>query len=268
MGKPFERVAMDIVGPLPKTKSGHRYILVLVDYATRYPEAIPLKTVTAEVIAEKVVDVFARFGIPETVLTDQGTNFVSQLLKELYRLLGVTVIKTSPYHPQTDGLVERYNRTLKEMLRRVIEQDRRELLPYVLFSYREVPQESTGFSPFELIYGRDVRGPLDALKEHWCAEPRSPDSVLDYVQRVQERLADASELVRENLEKAQTTQKYYYDRKAREVKLKANDQVLVLLPTSSNKLMARWKGPYRINVSTTRSRFRGGRSLQYSILIC
>ena len=76
------------------------------------------------------------------MLTDQGTNFVSQLLKELYRLLGVTAIKTSPYHPQTDGLVERYNRTLKEMLRRVIEQDRREwdlLLHYVLFSYREVP---------------------------------------------------------------------------------------------------------------------------------
>ena len=157
---------MDIVGPLPKTKSGHCYILVLVDYATHYPKAIPLKTVTAEVIAEKLVDIFARFRIPETVLNDQGTNFVSQLLKELYRLLGVTAIKTSPYHTQMDGLVERYNRTLKEMLRHVIEQDRCEwdsLVPYVLFSYHEVPQESTGFSPFELIYGRDVRGPLDAL---------------------------------------------------------------------------------------------------------
>ena len=172
--------------------------------------------------------------------------------------MGVTAIKTSPYHLQTDGLVERYNCTLKEMLRRVTEQDRDLLLPYVLFSYREVLQESTVFSPFELIYGYDVQGPLDALKEHWCAEPRTPDSVLDYVQQVQERLADASELFRENPDKAQTTQKYYNDWKTREVncKLKANDQVLVLLPTSSNKLMARWKGPYHVIQATGRVNYQ------------
>ena len=106
MGEPFQRIAMDLVGPLPKTKRGHRYMLVIVDYASRYPEAIPLKTFTADVVAEKLVDVFARHGIPDTILTDQGTNFTSTLLKGLYQLLGVKALRTSPYHPQTDGLVE------------------------------------------------------------------------------------------------------------------------------------------------------------------
>ena len=164
MGVPFERIAMDIVGPLPRTSSGNKYILVILDYATRYPEAIAMKSVEAEKVAEELMNMFARVGIPGEILTDQGSNFTSQLLAELYRMLRVKPIKTTPYHPQTDGLVERFNQTLKSMLRRVSVQggtDWDKLLPYVLFAYREVAQSSTGFSPFELLYGREVRGPLD-----------------------------------------------------------------------------------------------------------
>lgn len=116
MGEPFQRIAMDIVGPLPRTRRGNEYILVISDYATRYPEAIPLRRFTALTVAEELITVFARFGIPSEVLTDQGTNFTSQLLGELYRLIGVRCLRTTPYHPQTDGLVERFNRTLKDML--------------------------------------------------------------------------------------------------------------------------------------------------------
>eukprot|EP00731_Ephydatia_muelleri_P015573 Em0008g1293a len=112
------QVAMDIVGPLPRTKSGNRYILVMSDYATRYPEAVPVKAIDAEHIAEELVKIFARVGIPEEILTDQGSNFTSQLLAEMYQLLHVHPIQTTPYHPQTDGLVERFNKTLKEMLRK------------------------------------------------------------------------------------------------------------------------------------------------------
>lgn len=89
------------------------------------------------------------------------------MLAELYRLLGVNAIRTSPYHPQTDGLVKRFNQTLKEMLRKSASEDGKDwdkLIPYVLFAYREV---RTRYSPFELIYGRGVRGPLDVLKEEW-----------------------------------------------------------------------------------------------------
>ena len=91
---------MDIVGPLPRTKSGNRYILVMCDYATWYPEAVPVKAVDAEHIAEELVRIFARVGIPEEMLTDQGSNFTSQQLSEIYQLLHVHPIRTSPYHPR------------------------------------------------------------------------------------------------------------------------------------------------------------------------
>ena len=143
MDVPFERIAMDVVGPLPRTSSGNKYVLVICDYATRYPEAVPMKSVDAEKVAEELVKMFARVGIPGEILTDQGSNFTSQLLAELYRMLHIRPIRTSPYHPQTDGLVERFNQTLKAMLRKVHIQEGKDwdqLLPYVLFAYREIPQ--------------------------------------------------------------------------------------------------------------------------------
>ena len=179
--EPFHRMAMDIVGPLPRSRSGNKYILVLCDYPTRYPEAIPLRSIEAERIAEELVKVFARVGVPREMLTDQGSNFTSQLLCEVYQLLKVQPIRTSPYHPQTDGLVERFNQTLKLMLRKAAHEEGKDwdkLLPYLLFAYREVPQASTGFSQFELLYGRQVRGPLDVLKESWEASRRSGESVV------------------------------------------------------------------------------------------
>lgn len=148
---------MDIVGPLERTQSGHHYILVICDYSTRYPEAFPLRDITAKQIAYALLQLFSRVGIPSEVLTDQSTNFLSSTLRQVYRLLGIKGIRTTPYHPQTDGLVERYNRTLKSMLKKFISSNAKDWdkwLPYLLFAYREVPQASTGFSPFELLYGR------------------------------------------------------------------------------------------------------------------
>ena len=246
---PFKRIAMDIVGPLPRSSSGKRFILVICDYATRYPEAVALRSIDANAIAEELLKVFARVGVPEEILTDQGTNFTSQLLAEVYRLLQVKPIRTTPYHPQTDGLVERFNATLKAMLRKTANEEGKDwdqLLPYLLFAYREVPQASTGFSPFELVYGHHVRGPLDILKHSWEASKKSTDSVVSYVLTIQERLSKLRELVTENLEDARKTQKCWYDQNARTREFYSGDQVLVLLPTSTNKLLAEWSGPYPI----------------------
>ena len=159
MEEPFKRIAMDVVGPLPRSSSGRRFILVICDYATRYPEAIALRNVDANTVAEELVKFFSRVGVPEEILTDQGTNFTSQLLTEVYRLLRIKPLRTTPYHPQTDGLVERFNHTLKQMLRKAANEEGKDwdrLLPYLLFAYREVPQASTGYSPFELLYGYRV----------------------------------------------------------------------------------------------------------------
>ena len=247
--EPFQHIAMDIVGPLPRSRQGHRYILVICDYATRYPEAFPLKTIDAPHVAEELMKFFSRVGVPKEILTDQGTNFMSKLLTELYRMLHIQPIHTSPYHPQTDGLVERFNRTLKAMLNKLVGDEGKywdRLLPYLLFAYREVPQASTGFSPFELVYGRQVRGPLDIIKESWEADKRSNESVVSHVLTVQDRLSKMSELARENLRKAQTVQKRWYDKNSRERTFQAGEQVLVLLPSTTNKLLAQWQGPYPV----------------------
>ena len=107
---PFKRVAVDIVGPIaPPSEAGHRYILTLVDYATRYPEAVPLKKITTEAVAEALLDIYSRVGIPEEVLTDQGTQFMSECMQEVSRLLSIKGMTSTPYHPICNGLVERWN---------------------------------------------------------------------------------------------------------------------------------------------------------------
>ena len=247
--EPFRRIAMDIVGPLPRSRAGNRYILVVCDYATRYPDAIPLRSIDAECVAEKMIELFSRVGIPQEILTDQGTNFTSQLLKEVHSMLHINSIRTSPYHPQTDGLVERFNQTLKQMLKKTASEEGKDwdkLIPYLLFAYREVPQMSTGFSPFELMYGRPVRGPLDIVRESWEANSRSSQSIVSYVLLMREKLEKMSELVKLNLSKAQQVQKQWYDRNAREREFRTGEKVLVLLPTSSKKLFAQWQGPYEV----------------------
>ena len=101
---PFKRVAMDLIGPIePASESGHRYILTLVDYATRYPEAVPLKRIDTETVAEALVDIYSRIGVPEEILTDLGSQFVSECMKEVCRLLGIRKRTTTPYHPMCNG---------------------------------------------------------------------------------------------------------------------------------------------------------------------
>jgi len=117
------------------------------------------------------------------------------------------------------------------------------LLPYVLFAYREVPQASTGFSPFELLYGCSVRGPLAVSKESWQAT-ESQD--VTYISDIREKLEQMSKLVQENLTKAQADQKYWYDKNIRQREFQPAYQVLVLLPTFTSRLLAQWQGPYKV----------------------
>ena len=144
---------------------------MVCDYATIYPEAMAIHSIEVECIAEELVKLFARVGIPQKILTNQASNFTSSLLAELYRMLHIHPIRMSPYYPLTDSLVERFNQTLKSMLQKSATKEGKDwdkLLPYLLFAYREVPQSSTGFSLFQLLYGWPVQGPpLDILSDAW-----------------------------------------------------------------------------------------------------
>ena len=248
---PFKRVSVDLIGPIsPPSEEGHKYILTLVDYATRYPEAVALKNIEAETVAEALVGIYCRVGVPEEMLSDMGTQFVSRCMKEVSRLLSMKKLTTTPYNPQCNGLVERFNGTLKSMLRKLCGEQPRQWHRYIeplLFAYREVPQEATGFSPFELLYGRQVRGPMQILKDLWTGE-YGEDTVrvtYQYALELQERLERTLKLAKEELEKSQA--KFVYkNRRAKGRVLQNGDEVLLLLPSSNNKLLMKWKGPFKV----------------------
>lgn len=134
-------------------------------------------------IVQSLLQVFSQVDFPNEVISDQGTPFVSLILKELCKLCKINKIVTSVYHPQTDGLVERFNKILKQMLKKVMQADGKDwdkFLPYLLFAFREMPQSSTGFSPFELLYGRHPRGISDIVKERE-EKPSSGENVIEYM---------------------------------------------------------------------------------------
>lgn len=135
--EPFQRIAIDCVGPLPLTNNRNRYILVCIDYATRYPEAIPLKNQEAETVADALISMFSRVGVPKELLTDQGSNFMSDLIKQVCKLLKINKLCTTPYHPEANGLVENFNGVLKKMLKIYAQKEPSnwdKFIPYILFA--------------------------------------------------------------------------------------------------------------------------------------
>ena len=249
---PFIRVAIDIVGPIhPMTAKKNRYILTIVDYASRYPEAVALPNIETTTVAEAMVEVFCRVGVPHEILTDRGSQFTSDMMREVSRLLSIRQLTTTPYHPSCNGLVERFNQTLKQILKRVCADrpnDWDRYLGPVLFAYRSAPQASLKYSPFELIYGRQVRGPLEILKDLWSAEPHDPELKItyQYVVDLKERLKSTLEAAHDELRKATSRSERHYNARSRQRKFDPGDKVLILLPTDHNKLLLQWKGPFKV----------------------
>uniref|UniRef100_A0A9J7XUR9 Gypsy retrotransposon integrase-like protein 1 n=1 Tax=Cyprinus carpio carpio TaxID=630221 RepID=A0A9J7XUR9_CYPCA len=172
IGEPFERLVIDCVGPLPKSKHGHQYILTIMCTATRYPEAIPLRTLKAQVVLREVVRFCTTFGLPRVIQTDQGSNFTLKVFGQMLKELGIKHHMSSAYHPESQGAVERFHQTLKTLLRTFCIETGKDWvdgLPLLMFAVRESVQESLGFSPAELVFAHTVRGPLKLLKEQLIA---------------------------------------------------------------------------------------------------
>ena len=249
---PFKRVAVDLVGPItPRSKQGNRYILTLVDYATRYPEAKALPNIETVTVAEALLEIYSRIGFPTEMLSDLGTQFTSDVMREVSRLISLKQLVTTPYHPICNGLCEKMNVTLKTILKRLCAErpeDWDRYLPATLFAYREIPQESLGFSPFEMIYGHPVQGPMDILKTLWTKEIEDPniETSYTYVTNLKERLEETCKIAQEELSKASLRYRKIYNRKARDRRLVPGDKALLLLPTAHNKLLMQWKGPFQV----------------------
>ena len=186
VGKPFERVGIDLLGPFPKSTSGNTFIVTAVDYATKWAEAKAIRNGTAKCVAGFIVEnLICRFGCPAELLSDRGACFKSKLVTELLRALGTHPTFTTAYHPKTNGLTEHYNGTLDNMLSIYTATDQKDwdlYVPLVTFAYNSAKQESTRETPFMLMYGRLPRFPSDVALG---LNEQSDETVNEFVTRIE-----------------------------------------------------------------------------------
>jgi len=157
----FTHVHIDLVGPLPCSAQGYRYLLTIIDRSSRWLEAVPLRDMEAASVADAFVHSWvARFGVPAQVTSDRGTQFMSSTWSSLCTKLGILHISTTAYHPQSNGMVERSHRQLKNSLRaRLAANDWPDHLPWVLLGLRAAPKEDANVSSAELVYGTPLSLP-------------------------------------------------------------------------------------------------------------
>ena len=238
IGKPWQMLAIDIL-EVPVSFKNNRYLLVIMDYFTKWAEAVPLPDQKAKSISNAIIKLCSSFGIPDVIHSDQGRNFESCLFQEMLTAFGIEKSRTTAYHPQGDGMVERFNRSLLQLLRCYTQQenDWEQYLPLVLYAYCTAPHSSTGISPFELMFGRPPKS--TQLQPQTGFDPSS------YSVQLQAKLAALQDLVRTNTTTAAQTQKFYYDRSSTSRAFTPQELVWLSIPTAG-KLQPRWEGKWKV----------------------
>ena len=240
-----ERWAMDIVH-MPVTPRGNKYILTFPEYCSRYVEAFPLQNTQAVTIARILVnEICFRFSPPQCLLSDLGSNFISEVVKETCNLFGIERIYTSPYHPQTDGLLEKFHSTLGKNLSMYVARDHKDWDLYVrgiCYGYNtSICTESTQYSPFYLMFGREPYSPLDTILP---SQRNVPNTVSEYALQ----LAHAREVAKQNIADTQERIKMRYDETSNYKPLEPGELVWIFFPKinvgGSPKLFHNWSGPY------------------------
>ena len=264
----FQLVGMDFSGPLTKTLNDNRYLLVLIDYYSHWVEAFALPDQTAESVIKVFADeIIPRWGCPEQIVTDQGSNFLSGIMHQLYAFMRTTKLTTTAYHPQTNGLTERVNGVIKKILTQLVEnvpQTWDQHLPAVLHSIRTTPSPALGgYSPFNLVTGQMPRHPLDILIQD--AERNSDITGDGYTNALHLRLnplqrnanmlvsnetrRQMKEIKMKQKKEDQEKMKRLADEKRREHPFKPGMLVFKLIPTGNlgtPSLSQRYKGPFKI----------------------
>ena len=252
VGVPMERVQIDIIGPLPETRQGNKYVLTVTCCFSKWTESYPLKNITAKTVATTFVNEFiCRYGLVKEIHSDQGKQFESSLFQEMCGLLGIDKTRTTAFYPASDGLVERVQRTLEDMLSKYIRSNQRdwdEVLPFILMAYRSSKHEATKKTPNLVFLGRETDLPVDLLYPPPPTEEQSPSD--EYVQVLQQKLQAVHELARNSLLEAGQRQKLAYDRRVSKHTYKVGDAVWVRTYAKpkglSRKLQLRWDGPYKV----------------------
>ena len=242
---------MDII-QFPCTKRGNQYAIVFMDYLTKWLEVFPAFDQPSVTVAKLLVEeIVSRHGVPSDILSDRGKAFLSGLMKEVELLLGFHKVNTTAYHPQTDGLVERFNRTLITMLAKTVEKggpDWDERIPYVLLAYRASKQASTGESPFFKVYGRDPRLPLPATMTP--KKTRTTADLKEYRLSLHQKMAEAWELARHSISLAQQRQKNAHDLRAKTPSFQEGERAFLYKPAertgATRKLVRPFHDPYQV----------------------
>ena len=248
MTEPFESLGFDIVGPFPKGKGGYRYLLTAICMATKWPEALPLKSITAKSVAMGMVEIFSRTGIPLELITDQGAQFMSSVVSSLCANLKIDRIRTTPYHPEANGCIERMHGTLGPMLTKAARagQDWVGQIPFALFALRAAPNRDTLFSLYELVLGKQMRTPLDIVHQGWVELEFQDLDVEEWAEWLKEKLEVMHDVMRERAKKAGESRKKSFDKKTVNRVLEKGDKVLCRLPGMASKLKESWHGPYLV----------------------
>ena len=250
-GYPNEIVGVDIMGPITESLGRNRYIIVMVDYFTKWAEAVAVQTIDTSSVARVIFDNWiAQWGAPTQLHTDRGGSFESSTIYELCKLMQIDKTRTTAYHPQGNGLVERTNRTLINLLQAMVEETQLwdQALKKCIMAYRSTVHTSTGQTPHLMWTGREMRIPCD-LRAPYAG--RIPMVNTEYVVTLKDDLIKSHELARKHLSTQQRKQKEYYDRSTHGKPLEVGDQVYlhseVPAPGVPAKLSRRWKGPYVVH---------------------
>ena len=253
VGSPMERVAVDLMGPLAETDRGNRFILVVQDYFSKWVDAYPVPNEQAATVAEKIASEWVcRYGAPHSLHSDQGTNFESAVFQEMCKLLGIEKTRTTSFHPQSDGQVERFNATLQKILATTAERCHWEwdvMIPYAVMAYRATKHSSTGLSPNMMLFGRETTEPIDLVagQPPDCHNVTTPPQ---YVVQLRERLEHSHKLAREALGKSTERAKRQYDKNICQVQYQVGDAVWYLIKGTKRvknkvrKFLPSYEGPY------------------------
>ena len=250
-GYPMERVALDVLGPLPTTGRGNRYILVVSDYFTKWPEAFAIEDHKAPTVAKKLVNEWVtRYGVIQNLHSDQGRDFESQVFQHMATMLKVNKTRTTPYHPESSGMVERINRTLEDMLSKVVNNNEDTGIPdFPKYSWPTGPQSTCQLVSPPTVCSSAER--LACRPDLIVSDHQSPSqSVPQFVQGMKERFNEAHELAREKLVAATRRYKVYYDARGTRNPVKVGDRVWrnvsYVKKELTRKLARPWHGPYII----------------------
>ena len=251
--EPFERIGIDITGPHPVSKNGFKYILTIIDLFSKYSVCVAMRNHEATTVAEILYTYWiTKFGAPKQILSDRGAEFESKLMADLCRLLGIQKLRSTSYEPRTCGCVERLHLTLNAMLAKAMSEGQTDWdrhLSAVTAAYNATVQESTGYSPYYILYGSEMRTPLEIVAGINPVD-HEVSSVDEWVDRKLQILSRAHNIVRENLGRAAERSKTYYDRRVKTKQFEEGQFVWVFNPRryvhKSHKWTMMYYGPYRV----------------------